>query len=77
MNDGWLKSVNEEGSWSDNIYWQKIANLMFGIINRGVLYTSAEVISKLYRSYVCPHLEYCIQFWSPINEKDVDMLERV
>ena len=51
--------------------------LMLGIINRGVSYKPAEVISKLYRSYVRPHLEYCIQFWSPINEKDADMLEEV
>ena len=50
---------------------------MLGIINRGVSYKSAEVISKLYRSYVRPHLEYCIQFWSPINEEDADMLEGV
>ena len=50
---------------------------MLGIIKRGVAYKSAEVISKLYRSYVIPHLEYCIQFWSPINEKDADMIEGV
>ena len=50
---------------------------MLGIINRGVSHKSAEVISKLYRSYVRPHLEYCIQFWSPINEKDADMLEDI
>ena len=48
---------------------------MLGIIKRGVAYKSAEVISKLYRSYVIPHLEYCIQFWSPINVNDADMLE--
>ena len=47
---------------------------MFGIINRGVSYKSTEVISKLYISYVRPHLKYCIQFWSPLNEKDADML---
>ena len=50
---------------------------MLGIIKRGVSYKSAEVISKLYRSYVRPHLEYCIQFWSPTNVKDADMLEGV
>ena len=50
---------------------------MLGIINRRVSYKSAEVISKLYRSYVRPHLEYSLQFWSPINEKDGDMLEGV
>ena len=43
---------------------------MLGIINKGVSYKSAEVISKLY-------LEYCIQFWLSINEKDGDMLEGV
>ena len=52
-------------------------NLMLGIINRGLSYKSAEVISKLYRASVRPHLRYCIQVWSPINEKDADMLERV
>ena len=50
---------------------------MLGIINRGVSYKSAELVSKLYRSYVRSHLEYCIQFWSPINVNDVDMLEAV
>ena len=53
------------------------ANLMLGEINRGVSYKSAEIISKLYRSYVRPHLKYIIQFWSLINLKDADMLEEV
>ena len=48
---------------------------MFTIINRGVSYKSAEIISKPYRSYVRTHLEYCIQFWSTVNEKVADMLE--
>ena len=50
---------------------------MLAIINRRVSYKSTKVISKLYRSYVKSHLENCIQFWSPINEKDADMLEGV
>ena len=53
------------------------ANIMLGIINRGVSYKCAEVISKLYRSYIRPHLEYCIQFRSPTNVIDEDMLEGV
>ena len=56
---------------------KKKANLMLDIINSGVSYKSAGVISKLYKSYVRPHLEYCVQFWSPINEKDAGMLEGV
>ena len=49
-------------------------NLMLGIINIRVSFKSVEVISQLYRSYVRTHLEYCIQFWVPINAKDADML---
>ena len=56
---------------------KKKGNSMLGIINRGLSYKSSEVISKLYRSYVRPHLEYCIQFLTPINVKDADMLEVV
>ena len=53
------------------------ANLTLGIISRGVSYKSTEVILKIYRSYFRPHLEYCIQVWSPINVKDADMLHGV
>ena len=50
---------------------------MLGIINRGVGYKSAEIISEIYISYVRPDLEYCIQFWTPTNVKDAVMLEWV
>ena len=50
---------------------------MLDIINRRVSYKSAEVISKLYISYFRSYLEYCFKFWSPIKEKDADMLEGV
>ena len=88
MNDGWVKSVDEERDlgvlMSKDLKFSKQcllaknkANLMLGIISTGVSYKSSEVISKLYRAYVRPHLEYCIQFWSPTNVKDADMLEWV
>ena len=50
---------------------------MLGAINRNVSYRSEEVIRKLYCAYVRPHLEYCIQAWSPSYEKDCWLLERV
>ena len=53
------------------------ANKILGIINRGITYKSEEVIKKLYISYVRPHLEYCVQFWSPSYCKDIDILEGV
>ena len=55
----------------------KLKDYVLGIINKGVSYKSFEVISKLYRSYVRPDLEYYIQFWTPINVKDADMPEGV
>ena len=35
------------------------------------------MISKVYRSCVRPYLECCIQFCTPINVKDADILEGV
>ena len=53
------------------------ANRMLGFIARNVSYKSKEVIKKLYISYVRPHLEYCVQAWSPHYRQDLDMLEGV
>ena len=80
MSDGWVKSVDEKKNlgelmskylklWKQSLLPKNKANLIWGIINRGVSYKSAEVIIKLYRSYVRPNLQYCIQFWTPLIEK--------
>ena len=31
----------------------------------------------MYRNFVRPHLEYCVQFWSPQFRKDIDAIARV
>ena len=48
----------------------------------GMIYRHFKVINKrqfltLYKTYVRPHLEYCIQAWSPNIRKDIDCLENV
>lgn len=53
------------------------ANRTLGFINRNVSYKSKEVVRSLYNSYVRPHLEYCIQAWSPHYRQDINMLEAV
>ena len=53
------------------------ANRILGCMNRNVSFKSKEVVRSLYNSYVRPHLEYCIQAWSPHYRQDINMLEAV
>ena len=88
MNSQWLDFCEAEkdlGVWfSSNLKQSKQciearnkASRVLGFINRNVEYKSREVILKLYKSYVRPHLEYCIQAWKPHLSRDVTMLESV
>ena len=55
----------------------KKANKLVGFISRTFDYKSEKVILTLYNALVHPHLECCIQFWSPYYRKDINKLERI
>ncbi|KAK4818784.1 LOW QUALITY PROTEIN: hypothetical protein QYF61_019130 [Mycteria americana] len=60
-------------SWQRVLAAQK-ANHILGCIKRSVASRSMEVILPLCSALVRPHLEYCIQLWSPQHNKDMDLL---
>ena len=47
------------------------------IIKRSFKYFDKSCFTMLYKTYIRPQLEYCIQAWSPGLRRDIDMMEKV
>ena len=52
------------------------ASCILGCIQRSMVSRLREKILPLYSALAIPHLEYCIQMWSPQYRRDMDLLER-
>ena len=52
-------------------------NQVLGMFRRSITYKENSLIVPLYKAIDRPHLEYCIQAWSPYLRKDIDMLEKI
>ncbi|KAK4819011.1 hypothetical protein QYF61_024127 [Mycteria americana] len=55
----------------------KRANCVLGCIKNSIARWLREAIAPLYTAPLQPHLEYCVQFWSPQYKEDIKLLECV
>ena len=53
------------------------AQSVLGMVRRHFKELDKEDFTVIYNSYIRPHLEYCVQAWSPHLVKDKDCLERI
>ena len=53
------------------------ANRVLGMMHRTMICKTKDILLKLYKSLVRPHVEYCTPVWSPCYHKDKFLIERV
>ena len=50
---------------------------MMHIVRRMFTSMDKECFLIMYKTYIRPHLEYCVQVWSPYLQRDINDLERI
>ena len=53
------------------------ARRIIGMVRRNFKRLDKKDFLLLYKTYIRPHIEYCVQSWSPHLSKDIKHLERV
>ena len=53
------------------------ARRVIGMVQRNFRKLDRKDFLLIYKTYIRPHLEYCVQAWSPHLEKDIEVLEKV
>ena len=53
------------------------ANRMLGLIKRTIVNKDPDIMVRLYKTLVRPHVEYCTAAWSPYYQKDKDLIEKI
>ena len=53
------------------------AQAVLGMVKRHLTQLDKEDFMAIYKAYIRPHLEYCVQAWSPHFIKDIDCLEQI
>ena len=60
-------TVSNDLKWDENVKSSLCkANRMIAWISRNIICKSKEVMKKIYTCLIRPHLEYCVQLWSPV-----------
>ena len=55
----------------------KKANRQISTIRRTFKSRNPRFLETMFKTYVRPHLEYCVQVWSPVNKGDITAMELV
>ena len=71
----WISSTLHPSVQCQKSYAKAMQSL--ATIKRTFKYITKESFNILYKTYIQPHIEYCVQAWSPYHAKDIDLLEKV